>query len=259
MRETLKCDVGKGMTDSDTKETIDPLTLWWQSPLGQTILQQERLLFQSTPAHFHGYYQLQLGGEENLLPEMSMPKFKKRMAESADVVGFNEALPFKSNSLDTVLLSHVLEYSADPHQVLREAKRVLVGDGTLIICCFNPWSLLGLRRLFSSKTIAPWQGHFFTKSRIKDWLSLLSFDVNACERVMFRPPLQSEKWLNRMTKFDTIGPRFWPFLSGVQVLVATKRTVPLTPVTQRWRAGQIFPKRSLTTKPATREKINGSS
>ncbi|MBT3505439.1 MAG: methyltransferase domain-containing protein [Piscirickettsiaceae bacterium] len=248
------------MADSDIDDNIDdPLTRWWQSPLGHAVLKQEQQLFQSVPEHFHGYYQLQVGGEINLLPEMVMPKFKRRMGKSADVAGANEALPFKSKSLDTLLLSHILEFSADPHQVLREAERVLVGDGTMIICCFNPWSLWGVRRLFSRKISAPWNGHFFGKSRIKDWLSLLNFDVIACEKLMFRPPVKSEKWLQRAVKFDTLGHRFWPIFSGVKVLVATKRTVPLTPVAQRWRPGQIFPKKSLVTKPATRDKINGPS
>jgi len=247
------------MADSDIDDDIDPLTLWWHSPLGQAVLKQEQQLFQSTPEHFHGYYQLQLGCETSLLPDMTMPKFKRHMAKSADVDGDNESLPFKSKSLDIILLSHVLEFSADPHQVLREAERVLVGDGTMIICCFNPWSLWGLRRLFSRKTSAPWHGHFFGKSRIKDWLSLLNFDVIACEKLMFRPPLKKEKWLNRTLKLETKGQRFWPVFSGVKVLVATKRTVPLTPVIQRWRAGQIFPNTGLATKPATREKINGPS
>ena len=247
------------MADSDIEEKVDPLIDWWQSPAGQEVLRQERQLFQSTPGHFHGYYQLQLGGESSLLPDMTMPKFRMHMAKSADVNGSNEALPFKSNSLDTLLLNHVLEFSSDPHQVLREAERILVGDGTMIICCFNPWSLWGVRRVLPCKKSAPWNGHFFGKSRIKDWLSLLNFDVIACERLMFRPPLKTEKWLNRTAKLETLGHRFWPVFSGVKILVATKRTVPLTPVTQRWRARQIFPKKGLVTKPATREEINGSS
>lgn len=244
------------MADSDIEEGTDPLTDWWQSPLAQTVLEQEQQLFQSTPEYFHGYYQLQLGGGKDLLPAMTMPKFKRRMAKSGDVSGANEALPFKSNSLDTLLLCHVLEFTTEPHQVLREAKRVLVGDGTLIICCFSPWSLWGLRRLFSFKNTRPWNGHFFGKSRIKDWLSLLNFDVLACDKLMFRPPLKTEKWLSKVTKLETIGHRFWPVFSGVKILVATKRTVPLTPIAQRWRPSQIFPKKSLVTKPATREEIN---
>jgi len=231
---------------------------WWQTPLGQCVFKQEQQLFQSTPEHFHGYYQLQIGIEDNLLPDMTMPKLRKRMAHSGDVAGCNESLPFKSNSLDTLVLSHVLEFSSDPHQVLRESERILVADGTMIICCFNPWSLWGLRRVFPCEKVAPWHGHFFGQSRVKDWLSLLNFDVISTKRLMFRPPFRSEKWLNRTFKLESCGHRFWPIFSGVTVLVATKRTVPLTPVAQRWHTAQLFPKKRLITKPATREKINGS-
>lgn len=247
------------MADSDIEDKFDSLADWWQSALGQTVLNQEQQLLQSTPEHFHGYYQLQLGGETKLLPAMTMPKFKTQMAKSADVNGSYEALPFKSNSLDTLLLCHVLEFSGNPHQILREAKRVLVGDGTIVICCFNPWSLWGIRRLFSRKKRAPWNGRFYGKSRMEDWLSLLNFDVIACERVMFRLPIKNEKWLTRTAILDNIGQRLWPIFSGVKVIVASKRTVPLTPLPQRWRAVQIFPKKGLVTKPATREKINGPS
>lgn len=247
------------MSESEQQQTTDPMQAWWQSSLGQCILQQEKDLFQRVSIHFHGYYQLQVGVEEKLLPDMTMPKFRRYMGSSADVQGSHEALPFKSNSLDTLVLAHVLEFSDDPHQVLREAERVLVSDGTMIICCFNPWSLWGLRRLLPCKSAMPWQGHFFGKSRIKDWLALLNFEVAACERLMFRPPLKTEKWLNRTRCLETAGQRFWPALSGLKVLVATKRTIPLTPATQRWRTRQLFPNKGLVTKPATREKTHGSS
>jgi len=244
------------MTDSEI-DNEDPLIAWWESSLGQCVFKQEQQLFQSTPEHFHGYYQLQIGVEHNLLPDMTMPKFRKRMASSADVAGCTQSLPFKSKSLDTLMLSHVLEFSPDPHQVLREGERVLVGDGTMIICCFNPWSWWGLRRLFSCKKEAPWHGHFFGQSRIKDWLSLLNFDITSTERLMFRPPLNSQKWLSRTAKLESFGHRFWPIFSGVTILVATKRTVPLTPVAERWHARQLFPQKHSVPKPVTREKING--
>ena len=52
-------------------------------------------------------------------------------------------LPFASHSLDLVVLPHVLEFSTDPHQVLREVERVLIPEGQVIICGFNPTSLWG--------------------------------------------------------------------------------------------------------------------
>ncbi len=235
------------------------LTAWWQGPLGQSVLVQEQQLFQRYLPYFHGYCQLQVGVAENLFPEMPAPKMQTIMARSGDVAGRSIALPFKCYSMDTVLLSHVLEFSTDAHQALRETERILVGDGTLIVTVFNPWSLWGLRRLFSRKKNAPWDGLFYSQSRIKDWLSLLNFDVIETERLMFRPPIANEKWLKRTSKLDSWGQRFWPIFSGVTVIVATKRTIPLTPVEQRWKTKQFFPIGKLVTKPVTRENIDGTS
>ena len=38
-------------------------------------------------------------------------------------------LPIASNSIDLLLLPHVLEFSVNPHQILREVQRVLMPDG----------------------------------------------------------------------------------------------------------------------------------
>ncbi len=243
------------MTDNQTNTTTGPVT-WWQHSLGQCVLQKEKTLFQLMLPYFHGYCQLQIGVEERLLPKFASPKMQVVMSEHADVSGSNQALPFKCHSIDTVLMIHTLEYAEDPHQTLREAERILVGDGTLIIASFNPWSVWGLRRLFSRKRHPPWAGHFFSQTRITDWLSLLNFDVVETKHLVFRPPLNSEKWFRRTQKLETLGQRFWPFFSGVNILVATKRTIPLTPVTQRWQTRQFFPTGRLVTKPVAREKIH---
>ncbi|RLB64099.1 MAG: methylase [Deltaproteobacteria bacterium] len=237
-------------------EKATMMSAWWKSALGQCVLTQEQTLLQTLTDHFHGRYQLQLGVEQSLLPEVSRPCVQKVMANTADVEGDSEALPFKCHSLDTLLLSHVLEFSDDPHQVLREAERVLVSDGTLVLCCFNPWSLWGLRRLLSWQDAPPWHGHFFSQARIKDWLALLNFDVVATEKLMFRPPIRSDKWLKRLLWSERWGKRLWPIFAGVTILVATKRTIPLTPIPMRWRARQLFPAGQLVNKPVTREKIN---
>lgn len=225
---------------------------WWQSPLGQNVLLHEKPILQSLSQHFHGYYQLQVGSENSQLPSTPHASVQKIMSPFTDVHGHNEALPFKCYSLDTVLLNHVLEFSDDPHQVLREAERILVADGVLILCSFNPWSLWGLRRLFSWQDQPPWQGHFFTQMRIKDWLKLLNFDIVESKKCIFQPPFRNEKWFNKCSFLSRWGRRLWPFFSGVTIVVATKRTIPLTPVAKRWKPKKILPTGSLITKPATR-------
>lgn len=223
---------------------------WWQSTLGQAVLTQQQEKLHSLNRYFHGYYQLQLGCMQSILPPTSRPSQQKIMANSADVEGRDEALPFKCHSLDLLLLNHVLEFSADPHQVLREAERVLVADGTLILCNFNPWSLWGLRCLLSWQDQPPWQGKFYRQTRIKDWLSLLNFEIIASKKLFFSPPIQSAKWLSRFSFMERWGKRLWPFWAGTTILVATKRTIPLTPVTQRWQARKLFPSGTFVHKPA---------
>jgi len=230
---------------------------WWQSPLGCSVLKQEKSVLQSLSNHFYGNYQFQLGLEQRLLPEVPRSRMQKIMGPSADLYGRNESLPFKSKSLDTLLIVHVIEFSSDPHQVLREAARVLGTDGTLVLCCFNPWSFWGLRRLFSLKAPPPWHGHFFSQTRIKDWLALLNFEVAAIERLVFHPPIQSERWLTRTLIIERIGRRLWPIFSGVTIFVATKRTIPLTPITMYEHVKHLFPTGNLISKPVTREKNNG--
>jgi len=243
------------MTDYKT-DNEQTMTDWWQSPLGQHVLMQEQSLLQLLSPHFHGYFQLQTGLKQSLLPQLSKPSIQKVMAPSADIYGDSSALPFKCHSIDTLLLPHVLEFSSDPHQVLREAERVLVSDGILVLCCFNPWSLWGLRRLFSWQDGPPWQGVFFSQTRIKDWLALLNFEVVTAKKYLFQPPLSSPKWLNKLSLMERWGQRLWPAFAGATILIATKRTIPLTPSPQRWRAQPLFPSGRLIGKPATREQIN---
>src|SRR5690606_37876295 len=51
------------------------------------------------------------------------------------------ALPLASQSVELLVLPHVLEYAHDAHAVLREAERVLLPEGRLVIVGFNPRSL----------------------------------------------------------------------------------------------------------------------
>ena len=228
------------------------MTQWWQSPLGQYVLTHEQNSLQSLEQYFHGFFHLQVYGEKNILPQVSHTTTQALMADQADLNGRAELLPFKSHSIDKLLLPHVLEFSSNPHQVLREAERVLVADGSIILCCFNPISLWGLRNVCSWHGRPPWQGYFFTQRRIKDWLGLLNFEVVATKKLLFSPPIDNKTWLAKLARMDRWGKRCWPFFGGATILVATKRTIPLTPIKSRWRYKQFFPSGRFVKKPVTR-------
>lgn len=142
------------------------------------------------------------------------------------------ALPFPAASLDLVVLPHSLELAADPHEALREVERVLVPEGRVVIVGFNPWSLWAARqrlghwreRLFSPKGLyLPRAGEMIGFRRLRDWLRLLGFEVEAGQFGCFRPPLTSDRWLHRWRWMDTLGQRFWPTLGAVYLIVAVKR------------------------------------
>ena len=143
-----------------------------------------------------------------------------------------DALPFPSNSLDLVVLPHTLEFARDPHQTLREVERVLVADGRVLIIGFNPVSLWGMRqRMGQLRNALGSQGSNFVPGhpepigfhRLRDWLRLLSFEVVGSEFGCWRPPLRSERGLERMRWLEQAGERWWPVLGAVYMVSAVKR------------------------------------
>lgn len=135
-------------------------------------------------------------------------------------------LPFASQSLDLVVLPHVLEFAAEPHQVLREVERVLIPEGQVIICGFNSASLWGARQVAGRLTGAhflPLDGEFISLPRLKDWLKLLNMEVNRGHFGCYAPPCATDKWLNRFSFMEKAGGRWWPYLGAVYIVQAIKR------------------------------------
>lgn len=143
-----------------------------------------------------------------------------------------DALPFPNQSIDLVVLPHALELARDPHLTLAEVERVLVPEGRLAILGFNPASLWGwrqragrLRRRLGSRRplYLPQDGGFIHHRRLRDWLRLLNFELEGGRFGCYRPPLTSERWLDRFGWMDTVGDRWWPVLGSVYCLLAVKR------------------------------------
>jgi SAM-dependent methyltransferase len=145
-----------------------------------------------------------------------------------------DALPFDSNSLDLIVLPHALELARDPHLALREVERVLVPEGRVVIVGFNPTSLWGLRqsvgrwrrRLVPGSQrglFLPNGGDFLRYRRLRDWLRLLSFEVEDGRFGCYRMPVGSSKWLARFEWMERVGERWWPVFGAVYFVVAVKR------------------------------------
>ncbi len=220
------------------------LAAWFATPPGRYLLDWEQEQFDRAVADSFGYHALQLG-----LPELAalranrMPHRWLALPESADAVPGPEvdlvthaaALPFPAASLDLLVLPHTLEFSADPHAVLREVERVLVPEGRVVISGLHPYSLWGLRqwrarwaaRLGCQGEIAqpflPESGDFISPWRVRDWLRLLSFETGFQAQGRWCPAVRTERWLQRWSWLDRWGRHGWPLPGAVYFLVAVKR------------------------------------
>ena len=211
---------------------------WLQSPPGRYVLDWEQKCFNQIVADVFGFYAVQVGLPQiNTLAENRMPLHallinsndrQKHASEFSwhQIEGDANELPFASESIDLLVLPHVLEFAADPHQTLREAERVLRPEGRLVISGFNPASLWGMRQYLSrliGNPYLPRDGQFIGLLRIKDWLQLLNFSLDRGHFGCYKLPLNGQAGMARMDFMEPAGNRWWPIFGAVFLVSAIKR------------------------------------
>ncbi len=227
------------------------------SPPGRYVLQWEQAYLGRTVADIFGYHAVQLGVPEiDTLSENRMPLRlgvsdrlidESAVAQSSSgpmgerrvaVITRFEELPFATQSIDLVVMPHILEFAQEPHQVLREVDRVLVPEGHVIITGFNPASLWGLRQALVRAGAGPYlprDGQFISLPRIKDWLKLLSFETNRGRFGCYAPWAGSDRWLSRWSFLEKAGDRWWPVFGSVYLLSAVKRVRGMRVIGPAWK------------------------
>lgn len=224
--------------------SIPGLDSWLLSPPGRYVLDWECARIDATVADVFGYNALQLGLPQfDLLAQNRIP-FRQRIGVpgsrgSVDASCDLRQLPIAANSIDLVVLPHVLEFYEEPHQILREVERVLIPEGQVVITGFNPFSLWGARRYLPPRSTAfPWQGQYLSLRRIKDWLQLLGFEVERGSFGCYAPPCNTAAWLQRWHFVEGAGSRGWPFAGGVYLVRAIKRVHGMRLILPAWRNGK---------------------
>ena len=156
---------------------------------------------------------------------------------SASTVCLPEQMPFDTHSLDLLVLPHTLEMAVDQHMVLREAQRVLMPEGRLVIAGFNPWSLWGARSHLP--WLKPWWPSDcradLSPSKLKDWLKLLSFEIDRGHFGCYAPPFRRQQWLERCHFMESAGDRWWPIFGSTYVVSAVKRVAGMRLITPAWK------------------------
>lgn len=232
---------------------------WLQTPPGAYLHHWELQEFERSVVDVFGYHALQLGLphidtlQANRMPHqwlalddaaaLNVPYPPDPSHQPSFLTDF-DALPFPEASLDLVTLPHTLELTGDPHGTLSEVHRVLVPEGRVVICGLNPTSLWGLRqrraqlyqRFGFGEPYVPDTFEWIGYRRLRDWLRLLSFEVESVRFGVYRPAVHSQQWLDNTAWLDPIGSRWWPILGGVYFVVAVKRVRGMTLIRQAWKA-----------------------
>jgi SAM-dependent methyltransferase len=240
----LKCD--------PSEITRQRMRAWLTHLPGRWFQAEERAQLRAILPNLFGYHLLQVGDlyskeclTSSRIPHCMVldqwlqetPPAGERTREG--IYGQPECLPIATDCLDTVVLPHTLEFTEQPHQILREVERVLIPEGHVVILCFNPWSLwLFWRLALGWRGRPPWCGRFIGLTRLKDWLQLLGFDIIDAQHYFFRPPLRHKGIMKRLRFLDYIGRRWTPFFGAGYRVVARKRVATLTPIKPRWRPGR---------------------
>lgn len=215
------------MKTAKTTRILTPLDSWSQLPHGACLLQQTQRRVNHHLSRCFGYHLLKLGQLSCQLSTAKSPIIHQiNCAPSGKDIGLYadlHLLPIQDSSIDLCILAHELDFSSDPHQLLREIDRVLTLDGTLIISGYNPISLFGLRSLFTPKH--PQSPRLFLPNRVLDWLHLLGFEIQQKQHFDFLSCNLNTKFSNCI---ESIGERFLPFFCSTYFIVAKKQSIPMT-------------------------------
>lgn len=250
-------------------------TDWLDTATGRSLLRQESSRVQLALESLFGDQFLQVGvwgGSEfrQFARTKRTTVAGENIADGPDLVTAANCLGIANDSIDIVLLPHVLEAHEDPHGVLRELDRVLRADGHVVILGFNPVSLWGLRHLLSRRRFPPGCRRLISEYRLRDWLGLLDFSVDHSSFHYFPAPIlrrsrgvknrskpgphagtkpqrdparRANRFLRAMRLSLAAALQAWrrhaPF-AGCYMLVARKSLYTLTPIRPTWALQRRF-------------------
>jgi SAM-dependent methyltransferase len=225
------------------------LAHWLSTPHGESLLREETAALAEAARRFHGDTLLWVGCHEATTQTVRGCMVRHRLyasevpgqapEELASMTCELEALPLTNSSVDAMVLHHALETAADPRASLREAARVLMPGGRLVVCAFNPLSLWGLRSACARVRDDSFKGlRLVTTPRLLDWLTLLGFELQADVKYMaYGLPFVAA----RHDELPEPGParqfitRLQPPVGGVYLISLVKQALARRPLSREVR------------------------
>ena len=224
------------------QETQTHIENWFRSPLGEQLLAAEQQHLNQIMPKIYGYHLMrlsvlsQLSAHQTLSQQSPVTHHFSLGVTASDTVGAVasfEQLPIDTECIDGVILHHVLEYSSDPHQLLREAARTVIANGYLVIIGFNPLSLLGIRKQIGQWLSADnhWCYHHLRAGRLIDWLRVLGFEPASIHYGYHGLPF------NRgiCQSVNQMCGKLLPMAGAFYIITARKGVIPMTLIKAPWK------------------------
>jgi SAM-dependent methyltransferase len=236
------------------------LDRWLDEALGRTLIAAEAVLLAEAYEDVFGWDLLQLGAwgpgssliaasrtrRQTIVTQQPPRAEAPATTATAGAIGATAPpdpfivarlaqLPIGNGSVDAVLIPHTLEFETDPYAIVREADRVLAGDGQLIVLGFRPLSLWGLRAAVTRAGFPPGLRRLIPLHRLRDWLVLLGYEIVESRSYLYHSPWGAPR-AGEEGRAQVLRPALLnPFPAAGYLVKARKRLYTLTPVRPRFR------------------------
>jgi SAM-dependent methyltransferase len=210
------------------------LFAWYQTPRGKLLKELETDYLKKAITVSCQQHILQIGGLGWESEFIDCSLYKNYTILDAKGLGCEMArkirakaysLPIQTDSMDMVIVPHLLEFDTHRFQTMREIERILKPEGILVILNFNPLSFwVRYQFLWDKKLADSWGGHFIFRSRMFDWLKLLNFEVTVSSI------FNLDTVLSKQGKSINDGFSFFFTAYAVKAIKRRYNIIPLTPI-----------------------------
>lgn len=210
---------------------LKELQKWYKKPTGQII---KRLINDEILRYRESYR-----GENTLFVGLSdfKLKFKSRThrnfmlfdnLELSEYLEASKKLPFEDKSFDEIVLSHALDITEKPYDLIREVNRIATDSATITLIGFNKASLWGIIKPYMKKDM-PWALDFHSIYSINEWFKLLGYKSFYNESISFLP-FVSTRFSKLMNSLSFLQRIFFRNLGGIYFCSFKKEVIGLRPI-----------------------------
>ncbi|WP_106478070.1 class I SAM-dependent methyltransferase [Phytohalomonas tamaricis] len=213
---------------------------YWNSAYGQAQWHCERACLGPILERLTGQHALELGMASPLI-ELAPVRHHIRWTPSlgqamhpSTLVCDPAAMALPDESMDVVLVHHLLEAAPKPHHILREAARVTSDHGSLLIVGWHPFGLGMLNRCLPSRRNEwPCHGQWHSVQRMKDWLTFVDFEIERVDYCGFG--------VSGYGNFESWGRRHNFPLGSAFVINACRKMTRVRPIRLRFPVRAFVP------------------